>query len=156
MDKRPVLMSTTDPSHTTELFPTGRRNKHGEVISKPQYAMDYNKAKKGIDLNGQISFHHTVVRKSPQVSCSSSVIDAWIGSDNSIDDENYEPASEESDSSSDSSTDSSRSSNSKKMTPLTTIGYWSELCRHDPSFEMISDFCSLQNIEAINTLFDSF
>ncbi|KAL3277438.1 hypothetical protein HHI36_012786 [Cryptolaemus montrouzieri] len=59
MDKCPVLMINTDQSHTAELFPTGRRNKHGEVISKPQCAMDY-KARKGVDLTDQISSHHTL------------------------------------------------------------------------------------------------
>ncbi|GLV46243.1 hypothetical protein CBL_12320 [Carabus blaptoides fortunei] len=63
VDKRPVLMLTTDPEHTTNLISTGKKSRSGEDIVKPKAVIDYNKAKKGVDYSDQMSSYHTVLRR---------------------------------------------------------------------------------------------
>lgn len=64
MDKRPVLMLSTDPSHTTDLVPSGKRTRQGDFILKPKVVIDYNKAKKGVDYSDQMTSYHSVLRRS--------------------------------------------------------------------------------------------
>ncbi|KAK9751412.1 Transposase IS4 [Popillia japonica] len=63
VDKRSVLMLTTDPLHTTDLVPTGKRSRKGDLISIPSCVQDYNKAKKGVDFSDQMSSYHTILRR---------------------------------------------------------------------------------------------
>lgn len=49
MDKRPVLMLTTDPTHKGTLEDTEK----GDIIAKPQCVIQYNEAKNGIDYSNQ-------------------------------------------------------------------------------------------------------
>ncbi len=55
MDKREVLMLTTDPSHDTELMNSGARNRNGENKQKPDCVIVYNKAKKGVNFSDQMA-----------------------------------------------------------------------------------------------------
>lgn len=64
MDKRPVLMLSTDPSHEAKCIPTGKRTREGHDILKPKVITDYNKAKKGVDFSDQMSSYHSVLRRS--------------------------------------------------------------------------------------------
>lgn len=64
MDKRPVLMISSDPSHDSLLIRTDKRNRNGEDILKPKCVLDYNRAKKGVDFSDQMSSYHTVLRRS--------------------------------------------------------------------------------------------
>ncbi|KAJ8959573.1 hypothetical protein NQ314_006222 [Rhamnusium bicolor] len=64
VDKRPVLMISTVPSHKVELQVTGSKNKKGEDILKPPAVMAYNKAKKVVDVSDQMSSYYTCPRKS--------------------------------------------------------------------------------------------
>ena len=57
MDKRPVLMMTSKPEHFDVLIATG------EDVLKPQAVLDYNAAKKGVDVSDQMSAYYTCVRK---------------------------------------------------------------------------------------------
>lgn len=63
VDKRPVLMLTTDPSHTAVTEETGKQNRKGDAVAKPRCVTDYNKAKKGVDYSDQMSSYHTVLRR---------------------------------------------------------------------------------------------
>lgn len=86
VDKRPVLMITSDPRHTSALLKTGKHNRSGEEIHKPKCVIDYNMAKKGVDLSDQMSSYHTSVRKSVkwyrkvmfEVLLGTTVVNAWI------------------------------------------------------------------------------
>lgn len=63
IDKRPVLMLTTDPTHTSAVQETGKKSRKGEDIAKPKCVIDYNKAKKGVDYSDQMSSYHSVLRR---------------------------------------------------------------------------------------------
>ena len=63
MDKRPVLMMTTKPEHFDVLIATGRKKQNNEDVLKPQAVLDYNAAKKGVDVSDQMSAYYTCVRK---------------------------------------------------------------------------------------------
>ncbi|CAH2000212.1 unnamed protein product [Acanthoscelides obtectus] len=64
LDKRPVLMISTCPSHQAELKATGKKTRKGEDTFKPQAVIDYNNAKKGVDISEQMSSYYTCIRKS--------------------------------------------------------------------------------------------
>ncbi|CAH1995996.1 unnamed protein product [Acanthoscelides obtectus] len=64
LDKRPVLMISTCPSHQAELKATGKKTRKGEDTFKPQAVIDYNNAKKGVDISDQMSSYYTCIRKS--------------------------------------------------------------------------------------------
>ena len=55
-DKKVVNMLSTVKSHTTELVDTGRMSKgpSPQPIKNPQAMLDYNMAKKGIDVSDQL------------------------------------------------------------------------------------------------------
>ena len=60
-DKRNVLTLSTIPEHSGELVPSGRRTRTNAEILKPSSVLDYNAAKKGVDMSDQLtSSHHTV------------------------------------------------------------------------------------------------
>ncbi|KAJ8887783.1 hypothetical protein PR048_014001 [Dryococelus australis] len=46
MDKHPVLMISSDPTHNTNAIPTGKTNRNGDAALKSKSVIDYNKAKK--------------------------------------------------------------------------------------------------------------
>ncbi|KAJ8949041.1 hypothetical protein NQ314_008292 [Rhamnusium bicolor] len=64
VDKRPVIMITTDPSHNDSLIPTGKINRKGQEVVKPKSVIAYNKTEKGVDFSDQMFSYHTVLRKS--------------------------------------------------------------------------------------------
>ncbi|KAF2886413.1 hypothetical protein ILUMI_19761, partial [Ignelater luminosus] len=61
-DKRDVLILSTH--HTLEIVNTGKKNRKQEEIFKPQFVVDYNGGKGGIDISDQLSSYSTPVRKS--------------------------------------------------------------------------------------------
>ncbi|VEN43200.1 unnamed protein product [Callosobruchus maculatus] len=63
VDKRPVTMVSTIPVHNATLTNTGKTNRKGDEVFKPQCVLDYNQAKKGVDLSDQMSSYHSVLRK---------------------------------------------------------------------------------------------
>lgn len=63
LDKRPVCMLTTDPTHDLTMAATGRLTRTGEDVLKPKCVIAYNKAKKGVDLSDQMSSYHSALRK---------------------------------------------------------------------------------------------
>ncbi|CAH1994114.1 unnamed protein product [Acanthoscelides obtectus] len=63
VDKRPVLMLTTNPTHISTVEATGKKSRKGEDIVKPKCVTDYNKAKKGVDYSDQMSSYHSVLRR---------------------------------------------------------------------------------------------
>lgn len=63
VDKRPVLMLTTDPEHDLNLISTGKKSRSGEDVLKPKAVIDYNKAKKGVDYSDKMSSYHSVMRR---------------------------------------------------------------------------------------------
>lgn len=62
-DKRDVLMISTDKNHDKTLKDTGAHNRNGVMIKKPQAVIDYNFAKKGVDVSDQMSSYYTSLRK---------------------------------------------------------------------------------------------
>ena len=61
-DKRDVLMLST--RHDDTMTSTGKKNRNGESVVKPDAVLFYNSTKQGIDLSDQLSSYHTSVRKS--------------------------------------------------------------------------------------------
>ncbi|XP_018573042.1 piggyBac transposable element-derived protein 4 [Anoplophora glabripennis] len=86
MDKRPVMMITSNPLHTDKLVETGKKNRNKDTVKKPQAVLDYNNAKKGVDLSDQMSSYFTVLRKSLkwyrkvafELLFGTSVVNAWV------------------------------------------------------------------------------
>lgn len=62
-DKRPILMITNKKDHGISLQDTGKKNRKSEPVLKPKCIIDYNKAKKGVDLSDQMSSYYTSLRK---------------------------------------------------------------------------------------------
>nr|CAI5841851.1 unnamed protein product [Callosobruchus analis] len=64
VDKRPVMMITSDPSHDANLIDSGKKNKNEDAVKKPKCVLDYNKTKKGVDISDQMSSYFSVLQKS--------------------------------------------------------------------------------------------
>ena len=62
-DKRDVLTISTDPSHSEKLTPTGKIQRNGEQVLKPQSVIDYNHSKQGVDLSDQFNSYYSPLRK---------------------------------------------------------------------------------------------
>ena len=62
-DKRTVLTLSTIPEHETKLVASGKSSRSGDQIKKPQSVLEYNNAKKGIDLSDQMSSYYTPLKK---------------------------------------------------------------------------------------------
>nr|CAI5869071.1 unnamed protein product [Callosobruchus analis] len=86
VDKRPVMMITSDPSHDANLIDSGKKNSKGDAVQKPKCVLDYNKAKKGVDISDQMSSYFSVLRKSLkwyrkvcfELIFGTSVVNAWV------------------------------------------------------------------------------
>ena len=84
-DKRNVLTLSTIPEHTGELIATGKKSRSGNDILKPGSVLDYNKAKKGVDVSDQMSAYSTPLRRSTkwyrkiaiELLAGTSVVNAW-------------------------------------------------------------------------------
>ncbi|KAF2346896.1 PiggyBac transposable element-derived protein [Trinorchestia longiramus] len=63
-DTRNVFMISTVPEHDGSLIPSGKTNRNGEELKKPQCVLDYNNAKKGVDISNQMTSYHTALRRS--------------------------------------------------------------------------------------------
>lgn len=63
IDKRPVSILSTCPEHDSVLVETGKIDRNNIEIKKPQCVLDYNKAKKGVDLSDQMSSYQSPLRK---------------------------------------------------------------------------------------------
>ncbi|XP_072400848.1 uncharacterized protein [Diabrotica undecimpunctata] len=57
-------MISSVPQHMDELVSTGSKDRMGENKLKPKSVIDYNKAKKGVDISDQMSSYYTCLRKS--------------------------------------------------------------------------------------------
>ncbi|XP_072380638.1 uncharacterized protein [Diabrotica undecimpunctata] len=63
VNKRQVLMISTVPHQTDKQIPSGRKNRQGEEVLKPPAIIEYNQAKKGVDISDQMSSYYTCLRK---------------------------------------------------------------------------------------------
>lgn len=85
VDKRPVLMISSVPSHKPELKATGVKRR-GEDVTKPLAVIAYNKAKKGVDVSDQMSSYYTSLRKTIkwykkvflEVVLGTCVVNSWV------------------------------------------------------------------------------
>lgn len=85
-DKRDVLMISTEKGHDTNLRETGKRNRKGEIVKKPNIVLDYNEAKKGVDLSDQMSAYYDSLRKTFkwykklifEIITGTAVVNAWV------------------------------------------------------------------------------
>ena len=85
MDRRPVLMMTSKSDHFDVLVSTGRKNRLNEDIEKPMAVIEYNNAKKGVDISDQMSSYYTCVRKTIkwyktvffEIFLGAAVVNAW-------------------------------------------------------------------------------
>ena len=50
--------------HGDACIDTGKKNRKGEVITKPEAAIYYNKSKQCVDISDQMASYHSAVRKS--------------------------------------------------------------------------------------------
>ena len=66
-DKRNVLTLSIVPECTDTVVPTGKKVRSGEEILKPSSVIEYNKAKKGVDMSDQMLMYHTAPRKKKEV-----------------------------------------------------------------------------------------
>ena len=84
-DKRPVLMMTSKSDHFDVLVSTGRKNRLNEDIKKPMAVIEYNNAKRGVDISDQMSSYYTCVRKTIkwykkvffEIFLGAAVVNAW-------------------------------------------------------------------------------
>lgn len=60
-DKRDVRFLST--RHGIEMLNTGKKNRKGEEIKKPEAVIFYNKNKQGIDISDQMASYYTPLRK---------------------------------------------------------------------------------------------
>lgn len=85
-DKRNVLMLSTIPEHSSDLKSTGKKNRKGTLIMKPQPVIDYNAAKKGVDMSDQMTSYQTALRKTRkwyrkvafELLTGTTVVNAWV------------------------------------------------------------------------------
>jgi len=85
-DKRSVLCLSTIPEHTDALVPSGKKNRNGVEILKPGCVIDYNAAKKGVDISDQMTSYSTALRRSTkwyrkvaiELLTGTSVVNAWV------------------------------------------------------------------------------
>ncbi|KAJ8938463.1 hypothetical protein NQ314_011500 [Rhamnusium bicolor] len=63
VDKRPVMMLTTCKNHLCKIIETGKNNRKGEQIKKPDAVICYNLGKKGVDMLDQMASYYTTLRK---------------------------------------------------------------------------------------------
>ena len=85
-DKRNVITLSTIPEHTGELIPTDKKSRSGADILKPGSVLDYNNAKKGVDMSDQMSAYSTPLRRSTkwyrkvaiELLAGTSVVNAWV------------------------------------------------------------------------------
>ena len=56
-------MISTKKNHDTCLVDVTKKGKVSKVIKKPLCGLDYNEAKKGVDLSDQISSYYTALRR---------------------------------------------------------------------------------------------
>ncbi|KAF2346739.1 PiggyBac transposable element-derived protein [Trinorchestia longiramus] len=85
-DKRNVLMLSTIPEHSSDLKSTGRKNRKGIPVMKPQPVIDYNAAKKGVDMSDQMASYQTALRKTRkwyrkvafELLTGITVVNAWV------------------------------------------------------------------------------
>ena len=68
-DKRNVLTLSTIPEHSGELVPSGRRTRTNVEILKPSSVLDYNAAKKGVDMSDQLTSYSSALRRSSKWYC---------------------------------------------------------------------------------------
>ena len=68
-DKRNVMTLSTVPEQSGELVASGRKNRNGTKIMKPQSVLDYNKAKMGVDKLDQMTSYNTALRQSTKWYC---------------------------------------------------------------------------------------
>ena len=57
-------MTLSVPEQSGELVASGRKNRNGTKIMKPQSVLDYNKAKMGVDKSDQMTSYNTALRQS--------------------------------------------------------------------------------------------
>ena len=62
-DKRYVLTISSVPEHGAVLCPSGKKDRKGEEILKPESVLAYNKVKKGVDVSDQMTSYYTALRK---------------------------------------------------------------------------------------------
>lgn len=85
-DKRNVLTISTQPEHSDQLVPSGKKNRKKEDIFKPESVLAYNKAKKGVDVSDQYTSYYSPLRKSNkwyrklafELITGLSVVNAWV------------------------------------------------------------------------------
>jgi hypothetical protein len=63
-DKRNKFILSTVPEHDGSLVLSGKTNRNGEEVQKPQCVLDYNNAKKGVDVSDQMTSYYTGLRRS--------------------------------------------------------------------------------------------
>ena len=62
-DKRDVLMISIRKDHDSTLLQTNKKGRNGQIIEKPSCILDYNNAKKGVNLLDQLSTYYNALRK---------------------------------------------------------------------------------------------
>ena len=84
-DKRNVLTISTIPEHSGELVSSGKKSRTNQHILKPKSVLDYNGAKKGVDMSDQMASYSTALRRSTkwyrkvaaELLTGTSVVNAW-------------------------------------------------------------------------------
>lgn len=85
-DKRNVMTLSSIPEHHGNLVATGKKTRGGEDIMKPISVIDYNFAKKGVDLSDQFSSYYTPLRKTKkwyrklaiELLLGTTVVNSWL------------------------------------------------------------------------------
>ena len=56
-------MISTRKDHDSTLVQTNKKGRNGKIIEKRSCILDYNNAKKGVDLSDQLSTYYNALRK---------------------------------------------------------------------------------------------
>ncbi|KAF2364254.1 PiggyBac transposable element-derived protein [Trinorchestia longiramus] len=85
-DKRNVITVSTVPEHDASLIQTGKKTRQGVEVKKPQSVLDYNVAKKGVDICDQMSSYYSALKKhnkwykkvAMELLTGVSIVNAWV------------------------------------------------------------------------------
>ena len=85
-DKRNVLTVSTVPEHDASMVSSGKKTWQGEDVMKPKSVLDYNVAKKGVDLSDQMSSYYSGLKKNNkwykkiaiELLTGCSIVNAWV------------------------------------------------------------------------------
>ncbi|KAF2364253.1 PiggyBac transposable element-derived protein [Trinorchestia longiramus] len=80
-----LVQISTVPEHDASLIQTGKKTRQGVEVKKPQSVLDYNVAKKGVDISDQMSYYSALKKNNKwykkvamELLTGVSIVNAWV------------------------------------------------------------------------------